>query len=60
MNQKNILDNNPLLQEVNVVSSEVISCEGFDAPYGHPKIYLNTPVDTEIKCPYCSRLYVRR
>ncbi|MBS0185251.1 MAG: zinc-finger domain-containing protein [Proteobacteria bacterium] len=49
-----------MLKEVNVVSSEIISCEGFDAPYGHPKIYLNIPHQTEIKCPYCSRLYFRK
>ncbi|HQS84882.1 MAG: hypothetical protein B7Y25_08340 [Alphaproteobacteria bacterium 16-39-46] len=59
MNQSLPLENDPLAKKITLVSSETIACYGFDPIFGHPKIYLNIPLDTEVKCPYCSRIYLR-
>jgi uncharacterized Zn-finger protein len=43
--------------EIIHVHSHAISCDGGDGAYGHPKVYLRI-VETQIMCPYCSRLFV--
>ncbi len=59
MNQSLPSETDPLVKEIMLVSSETIACDGFDPIFGHPKIYLNIPLETEVKCPYCSRIYLR-
>ena len=34
-----------------------VSCDGGNGAYGHPRVYLKI-LDTQIMCPYCSRLFV--
>ncbi len=43
--------------EIIPVKSKAVSCDGGDGAYGHPKVYLAIR-DTQIMCPYCSRLFV--
>ncbi len=54
-------DVSPLLKadDITMTHTEIVSCDGFDALFGHPKIYLNLPLNTEVKCPYCSRSFLR-
>lgn len=36
-----------------------VACMGNEAPYDHPKIYLEIdPEIGEISCPYCSKVFV--
>lgn len=44
-------------QNIIHVKTHAVSCDGGDGPFGHPKVYLKI-VNTEITCPYCSRLFV--
>jgi uncharacterized Zn-finger protein len=39
------------------VESRVIACDGGDGPLGHPRVWLRI-VETQIFCPYCSRLFL--
>lgn len=39
------------------VRDRVVACDGGDGPLGHPRVYLRIE-GSEVKCPYCSRLYV--
>jgi uncharacterized Zn-finger protein len=44
--------------ETEKVSSNSVSCKGKEAPYDHPKVYLE--IDSEIgsiDCPYCSKRF---
>jgi uncharacterized Zn-finger protein len=34
-----------------------VACDGGDGALGHPRVFLRI-VETEVMCPYCSRLYV--
>jgi uncharacterized Zn-finger protein len=43
--------------EIIHVKTTAVSCDGGNGAYGHPRIYLKI-VDTQIMCPYCSRLFV--
>jgi len=43
--------------EVFHVDERVVSCDGGDAPLGHPRVWLRIE-GREVMCPYCSRLYV--
>ena len=49
----------PEANDITMTHAEIVSCDGFDAFFGHPKIYLNLPLNTEVKCPYCSRPFLR-
>ncbi|MDP4708931.1 MAG: zinc-finger domain-containing protein [Rickettsiaceae bacterium] len=45
--------------ETEKTKSNSVSCKGKEAPYDHPKIYLE--IDTKvgrIDCPYCSKIFV--
>ncbi len=35
-----------------------VACDGGGGALGHPKVFLEMGGDTEIQCPYCSRLFV--
>lgn len=39
--------------------SDVISCDGGNLPFGHPKIYLNLNPEGQIVCPYCSQRFIQ-
>jgi uncharacterized Zn-finger protein len=39
------------------VTTRAVSCDGGAGAYGHPKVYLKI-AGAEVKCPYCSRLFV--
>jgi uncharacterized Zn-finger protein len=43
--------------EILHVKTRAVSCDGGDGAYGHPKVYLRI-VETQITCPYCSRLFI--
>jgi uncharacterized Zn-finger protein len=43
--------------EIIHVKTSAVSCDGGNGAYGHPKVYLRIR-DTQIMCPYCSRLFV--
>ena len=37
--------------------TQTVSCEG-DSKQGHPKIYLSLKNQQEVKCPYCSKIFI--
>ncbi len=41
-----------------IVNSKKISCSGVSGSLGHPKIFLDMGDLNEIRCPYCSKLFV--
>ncbi|ABI62862.1 zinc-finger domain-containing protein [Granulibacter bethesdensis] len=43
--------------ETILVDSHVVSCDGGNAPLGHPRVWLRI-AGQRVMCPYCSRLYV--
>ena len=43
--------------EIIHVNTTAVSCDGGNGAYGHPRVYLKI-LDTQIMCPYCSRLFV--
>jgi uncharacterized Zn-finger protein len=43
--------------EVIHVDDRTVPCDGGDGELGHPRVFLRI-VDTQVMCPYCSRLYV--
>ncbi len=44
-------------QEVFVVDTPTVSCDGGGGPLGHPKVYLRFGDERTIVCPYCSRRF---
>jgi len=49
---------NAFKSEKTEVTSHSVSCDGGGGALGHPKVFLEMGEDTEIQCPYCSRLFV--
>jgi uncharacterized Zn-finger protein len=45
--------------ETVIVDDRVVACDGSEGPLGHPRVWLRI-VDTQIFCPYCSRVFVLR
>ena len=41
-----------------IVNSKKISCSGVGGSLGHPKIFLDMRDLKEIRCPYCSKLFI--
>ena len=39
------------------VDSRNVPCDGGGGALGHPRVWLHIE-DTQVACPYCSRLYV--
>jgi uncharacterized Zn-finger protein len=36
-----------------------VSCNGLEAPYDHPMIYLEISLaQGQVECPYCSKVFV--
>lgn len=46
-------------KEIVITSERHVSCEGLEAPYDHPLVYLEIDVnDGKVECPYCSKIFV--
>ncbi len=56
MENKNLKEKNYLENDIIVVSSKTIGCDG-GIDYGHPLVYLNLDKGETI-CPYCSIKYI--
>ena len=50
------MDNNEQ-SEINYVDSPEVFCDGGRGELGHPGVYLNIGEQTQIVCPYCSRIF---
>jgi len=44
--------------EIVMVTSPVVGCDGGGGPLGHPLVYLRIEREGEVVCPYCSRRFV--
>lgn len=38
--------------------SDVVSCDGNNPQFGHPKVYLNLNPNGQTVCPYCSQQFI--
>ncbi len=45
-------------KDAEYVTSKKISCIGVEGPLGHPKIYLDMGDNSQVVCPYCSKLFI--
>jgi uncharacterized Zn-finger protein len=45
-------------EDVIVVSSRVVGCDGGGGALGHPLVYLRIEPEGDVVCPYCSRRFV--
>ena len=50
--------NKDLDVEKETVQSKKINCAGIGGSLGHPKGYLDMGDLNEIRCPYCSKLFI--
>ena len=50
--------NKDLDVEKETVQSKKINCAGIGCSLGHPKVYLDMGDLNEIRCPYCSKLFI--
>ena len=49
---------NKLVSNMVNVNIDEVSCQGNEAPYGHPLIYLKIDKNKKsINCPYCSKQF---
>ena len=44
--------------DTEIVNLKKISCSGVSGSLGHPKIFLDMGDLNEIRCPYCSKLFI--
>lgn len=49
-----------LMDQIQVVSTRVVSCDGNGDGLGHPRVYLNLGDKGQVECPYCSRQFILR
>jgi uncharacterized Zn-finger protein len=47
-------------QELVIVESSEVKCEGGSGALGHPLVYLNMGSKTDIICPYCGKKFFRK
>lgn len=47
----------PTPTEIIHVDDRTIACDGGNNALGHPRVFLRI-AETEVMCPYCSRLYI--
>ena len=45
-------------EEVIVVESPTVACDGGGGPLGHPRVFLRIESEGSGVCPYCSRFFV--
>jgi uncharacterized Zn-finger protein len=44
--------------EIEKTNSTSVSCKGKEAPYDHPKVYLEINKEIgKIECPYCAKTF---
>ena len=44
--------------KIETTNSTSVSCQGKEAPYDHPKVYLEIdPELGKIDCPYCGKIF---
>ena len=48
----------PSDDDVIVVNSRVVGCDGGGGALGHPLVYLRIEPEGDVVCPYCSRRFV--
>ncbi len=46
-----------LTDDVILVSTRRISCDGGGGALGHPKVWMDMGQDTEVVCKYCGQLF---
>lgn len=47
--------------ETEIVDKSRIACDGGDGPLGHPRVWLQIPVETGfVECPYCDKKFILR
>jgi len=47
----------PTPTEIIHVDDRTVACDGGGGALGHPRVFLRI-AETEVMCPYCSRLYI--
>lgn len=48
-------------QEIKIVDSYRVACDGGEGALGHPRVWLQIPKDVGcVVCPYCDCKYVHR
>jgi uncharacterized Zn-finger protein len=47
------------VNDVILVESSVVACDGGEKSMGHPKVYLNCDARSQVVCPYCSQIFMR-
>lgn len=47
----------PNAQPAEIVNAPVVSCDGGNGTMGHPRVFLTFNHASELKCPYCSKLF---
>jgi len=48
-------------KEIEFVHTRSVSCQGLEAPYDHPLVYLEIKDEAgKIDCPYCGKEFVFR
>lgn len=44
-------------QDVEIVSSRRIACDGGGGALGHPKVWLDMGTGSDVECKYCDRVF---
>jgi len=47
----------PLVTETVIAHTDPVACSGTGGALGHPTVYLTFAGKSEVRCPYCSRLF---
>jgi len=50
-------DSQNTADDVTIVTSTRVACDGGGGALGHPKTYLDMGQDTEVRCKYCDRVF---
>ncbi|CAM3881861.1 zinc-finger domain-containing protein [Litorimonas haliclonae] len=44
--------------DITVVKTKRVACDGSGVALGHPRIWLDMGQDTKVRCKYCDRVFV--
>lgn len=52
----------PVLEppEAEEVDAPRVACDGGDAAYGHPRVWLEFGEHAYVDCPYCDKRFIRK
>lgn len=51
----------PETQEIHIVDTYRVACDGGEGALGHPRVWLTIPHDVGyVVCPYCGAQYIHR